>query len=412
MNVLILSYACSPREGSEYEVGWKVSTTLARRYPKMGIYVVTRRKGEDLHEDTNLPNLHFLYYESPEWLCVANERMSRWGEQWNYLVWQIAVSRFIKKWQKTANVHIDVVHHLTYNQYRTPSPGYWMDVPFVVGPIGGAELINPVFYQDLDKHTLFKEKIRVQGWDRNVFKWYLSRRDTKKVVLCSCAENVERLKSYAGDAELLLMPAIGIDDELKKSDVRDEKQAFTIVCACKALDWKGLFVFLKAVHLMKQQLDEVSFIVKLVGIRFDGELKRVQYWLEECELQNNVEVIPFMEREDLFALESTSDLFVYPAFRDSGSMSVLEACALGCPTICFDAGGQDVFPDDVLLKVPVSESYDSSLHAFADKLVWAYRHPAELKPIGSAAQQWVKANLTWNKKVDAFVQIYQSLTSH
>lgn len=455
MNVLILTYACKPEEGSEYEVGWKVPTTLAVRYPEHQFYVVTRGNGhENLNENENSnkngnenenigsflgsDNLHFMYYSIPSWLTYPNERGSRWGEQINYVLWQLMVRGKVKEWCK--KYHIDVVHHLTYNQYRTPSPGYWVNLPFVVGPIGGAELISPIFYQDLEPHTLRKEKIRVKGWDRKIFRWLLSRTKSKKVVLCSNSENMDRLVSYKGDAEMMVLPAIAIDPvEFKgignvacSDDVSANDLPFTMICASKAWDWKGLYFVLKAIrkaiHLhyhapnnsslssnlsaLISQLSSQTFHLKLVGIRFEDEQKRVNAWINEFGLQQNVELIPFVPRSELLKMEAECDLNVYPAFRDSGSMAVLEACALGCPSICFDAGGQDIFPDEILLKVPVAESYDECLNAFAEKLLWAYSNRKELKEIGLKSQKWVRDNLTWEKKTDEFLCIYESLISN
>lgn len=217
-----------------------------------------------------------------------------------------------------------------------------------------------------------------------------------------------------------LMPAIAYSDEdfeglsIETSSIVDKP--FEMIYAGKAWDWKGILIFLRAAsraftkNSQKSNLSPLTFKIKLIGIRFEEEQKRVMGWVNELGLQDNVELIPFIQRSELLKMEAECDLSVYPAFRDSGSMSVLEACALGCPSICFDAGGQDIFPDDILLKVPVAGSYDECLKAFADKLLWAYNNRGELKNIGLKSQKWVKDNLTWEKKVDAFVEIYKSLT--
>lgn len=102
-------------------------------------------------------------------------------------------------------------------------------------------------------------------------------------------------------------------------------------------------------------------------------------------------------------------LSVYPAFRDSGSMSVLEACALGCPSICFNAGGQDVFSDEILLKVDVADSYSETMNRFSEKLFWAYEHPQELKETGRKAKAWIEEMLTWDRRVEDFHDIYKTL---
>jgi glycosyltransferase involved in cell wall biosynthesis len=149
-----------------------------------------------------------------------------------------------------------------------------------------------------------------------------------------------------------------------------------------------------------------AICIKLIGIRTDEEQQKVRGWVEEEGLQGLVELIPFMQRDELLSVMTECDLSVYPAFRDSGSMSVLEACSLGCPTICFDAGGQDAFPDDILIKVPVCDTYPQCVEAFAERLQWCLAHRDELTAIGGKSRQWVSENLTWDKKVSEFMRIY------
>jgi glycosyltransferase involved in cell wall biosynthesis len=122
-------------------------------------------------------------------------------------------------------------------------------------------------------------------------------------------------------------------------------------------------------------------------------------------------LIPFVERKKLLGYLSSCNLSVYPAFRDSGSMSVLESSVMGCPTVCFNAGGQDVFPDDILLKVQVANSYNQNLRAFSEKLYWAYCNQNMIKILGEKAKKYVYNHLTWDKRVDFFCDIYKDMLS-
>lgn len=160
-HILMSAYACEPGAGSEYGVGWMVPTTMARKYPEHQFYVLTRSRCRGkiekvLASDPTLANLHFLFYDIPSWMFYKNEMKSNWGEQFNYLLWQLLSRKYVRKMHKT--LHFDLFHHLTFNQYRTPSPGFWLDIPFVMGPIGGAECIAPAFWQDLEANTIKKEK--------------------------------------------------------------------------------------------------------------------------------------------------------------------------------------------------------------------------------------------------------------
>ena len=417
LKILMSAYACEPGAGSEYGVGWMVPTTMARKFPEDKIFVLTRSRCKEkiekaLANDSSLANIHFLYYDIPSWMFYKNEMQSNWGEQINYLLWQWLVRKFVRKMNKI--YHFDIFHHLTFNQYRTPSPGFWLDIPFVMGPIGGAECIAPAFWEDLEPNTVKKEGIRQKGKDLKIFKWFNTRKKNNKVILCSCKENLNRLKPYGNKSRLELMPAIAFDKKDFADISQNETQdTFEMIYAGKAWDWKGIHIFLKAakVALMDKlsAKSQQKWSIKLIGIRFEEEQKKVMGWVDELGLQNHVTLIPFIQRSELLKMLANCSLSVYPAFRDSGSMSVLEACALGCPSICFNAGGQDVFSDEILLKVDVADSYSETMNRFSEKLFWAYEHPQELKGIGRKAKAWVEEMLTWDRRVEDFHDIYKTL---
>lgn len=412
MKILILSYACEPGAGSEYGVGWNVPFTLAQKYPEHEVYVATRnrcrKKIEEELQALGLKNLHFVFYDIPKWLYYKNEMKSRWGEQYNYILWQLFVRKKVKR--TVDKCQIDIVHHLTFNQYRTPSPGFYLNTPFVFGPIGGAETINPAFDRDLSSHTLKKEKIRRKGYDLRLFYWWMGKKNNLKYILCSTKENLTRLEPYCKGHQVEVLPAIGFSpDDIPQVQMSEKSNNFEMIYAGKALDWKGVKLFLNATALAFLKKGINNFNIKLIGIRFEKEQEMVKAWVTELGLERSVEIIPFIERDKLIAILAKSSLSVYPAFRDSGSMSVLEASALGCPTICFDAGGQDAFPDDTLIKVKVTDNYNENLHGFASKLLWAYQHPNELNEIGKKAKSYVYTHLTWEKKVEYFMEIYQKL---
>lgn len=413
MNILILSYACEPNAGSEYGVGWNVPTLLAKKYPEYKVHVLTRSRCKEkilsVLNEMSLDNLYFHFYDIPNWMFYKNEMKSNWGEQINYILWQLCSKKYIKTLDK--KYKFDVLHHLTFNQYRTPSPGFFLNIPFVMGPVGGAETINPSFYQDLEENTFKKENIRRKGKDLRIFGLWSKWKKNPKHFIFSTKENMVKLTPYCGSNKVSLLPAIAFDpkDFTEITNTSHNNDVFQLVYAGKALDWKGIYIFLKA--LKRAYLDNgiSKFIVKLVGIRFEEEQKKVNIWISELGLKNNVDLIPFIQRNDLLKMLTDCNLSVYPAFRDSGSMSVLEASVLGCPTICFNAGGQDAFPDSVLIKVDVKDDYEENLNAFAEKLKWAFLNREEISKIGLKAKEYVYKELTWENKVKVFNDIYMEI---
>lgn len=413
MKILYICYSCEPGKGSEPGVGWNVPYHYAKEYPDSKVFLLTKstkkEKIQAFLDSNHVENITPLYYDLPKWI-----KMTPLGknEQMGYLLWEWLARKSVKKWDEIYD--FDLVHHVTFNQYRTPSPGFFLDKPFVMGPVGGAETINPIFYPDLTNKTKKKETYRQKGSDFRFFQWLNSRKDNRKHLLFSSKENEERLRPYCGSSIVSVMPAIGFDEndfpalsETENATVKEH--VFEMTYAGRPKDWKGLLFFLKAANTSFVQKGIQDYKVRLIGIRDNQEQETVNSWVRELNLSEHVELIPFMQRSELLKILQTCDLSVYPAFRDSGSMSVLEASALACPTICFNVGGQDAFPDDVLLKVSVNDDYEVTLNQFTDKLSWAYNNRAELKRIGIRAQKYVYDTLTWNKKVHAYGKLYEEL---
>jgi len=412
-NILFCCYTAEPMKGSEPGVGWNVPLMVAKHCPHYEVYLLTKTSKKEKIEaylaEHPVKNLHPLFYAIPSWLKIERFGFAR---QFNYIAWELLVKAKIKNWDE--QFHFDLIHHVTFNQYRTPSPGFWLDKPFVMGPVGGAETVHPVFYQDLSPVSVKKEKYRLKGKDFKLFRWLNRRNDNKKLILFSSVENEARLKPFCGNTSTQVLPAIAFDEkDFPDRAVSYQKEVtssdFEMTYAGRPLDWKGLLIFMKAARKAFVDRQIKDFKIKLIGIRDEGEQKMVMDWAKEQLLSEYVELIPFIPRPELLKILQTCNLSVYPAFRDSGSMSILEASALGCPSICFDVGGQDAFPEDILLKVDVYDDYEEVLARFAERLFWAYDHRQESKQIGKKAQEYVYEHLTWQKKTETFDAIYQSL---
>lgn len=411
MNILISAYFCHPLKGSEDYVGWNFSKNMAAHH---NVWVLTKKSNQSAIEEELARNpikgLNFIYSDFPQNRFFNEQRL---GEQVSYIIWQLFSLKTYYRISKT--IDFDLVHHLTFNQYRTPSPGFFIDKPFVMGPIGGAELINPVFFADLDKKTQRKEKWRSMGLDRPLFGILARARRNPKTFVFSSGENFDNLNKHLGKSHKSThIPAISINEgdfaSYGRQKELEQTKPFTIIYAGTAKDWKGLSLFLKSLN--KAFAEGSNVLVKIIGIRNEDEYVQVNEWIWKYKLASMVELINFMPRKQLLEELSSADLSVYPAFRDSGSMSVLEASALGCPVLCFDTGGQDAFPDHILLKVPVSgQSYDDNVVNVSNKLNWAYNHRADLITLGNAAKSYVFEHLTWVKKVEMFNELYYDVIS-
>ena len=157
LKVLMSAYACEPGKGSEPGVGWNTARAMAAHHD---IWVITRANNHpaieaELERDP-VPNLHFVYYDLPEWLTwwKKGER----GLELFYYLWQVAIYFVARKLH--AAVGFDLVHHVTFVRYWSPSFVALLPVPFVWGPVGGGEAAPKVFQSDLGKKGQRHERLR------------------------------------------------------------------------------------------------------------------------------------------------------------------------------------------------------------------------------------------------------------
>src|SRR5690606_10388785 len=79
--------------------------------------------------------LTFIYYDLPNWLSWW-KRGGRGVNLYHYL-WQISGSSIARNWHRRFN--FDVAHHLTFGRYWSPTGAAFLGLPFLWGPVGGAD---------------------------------------------------------------------------------------------------------------------------------------------------------------------------------------------------------------------------------------------------------------------------------
>lgn len=405
--------ACLPNAGSEAGVGWNVVTNMAKYYR---VIVFTRKNNQEIIEaylkEHPIENIHFEYFDIPScirWIFFTKKKLFRNRALIYDFLWHLMALPKFRRLAKSSKAVL--AHHVNQCQYRILSPCYALSIPTVYGPLGGAETVNESFYQDLEPKTVRKENKRKQGKDRKLFKFYQKLSRGKKFFMFSCNENRKRLQDYIVDGnDIDIVPSIAYEEKLFSGFERqcpNLDKPFTLIYAGTLFDWKGVRLFLKSADSAFAKASNVA--IKLIGIRDSEDKSKVLSWIGETNIVDKIELIDFMPHDELVNRLRQADLFVYPAFRDSGAMAVLEACALGCPTICFDAGGQDVFPDDMILKVTIKDSYMENIAAFSEKLDYAYKHRNDIYIIGKKIQKYVEENFTWEMKIKTFLSIYDKI---
>ena len=345
MKILLSAYACEPYKGSEPGVGWHWARELANIGHQ--VWVITRANNQPVIEkalsvEPN-SNLHFVYYDLPEWL-------RRWkkipgGVYFYYFIWQIGIYRIAKS--LTEEITFDWAHHITFGVLRMPSFMAFLGIPFIFGPLGGGES-SPTSLR-----SSFPLRGYVIDWLRDLSNLLLSinpllnaiyKRST--IILCKTAETKAAIpKAYRDKCRLYL--EIGIEPsnsdrfQLKTQNLFPDRE-FRLLYVGRLIYWKGLHLGLQAFAQLHQQLPNSRFTV--IGKGSDADW--LQNMAKKLKIEQAIDWIDWMPQKQVLEYYARHDAFLFPSLHDSSGNVVLEALSFGLPVVCLNLGGPGVIVND------------------------------------------------------------------
>ena len=140
MNILYVAYSCDPYAGSEDKIGWSVPFESAR---SNRVHVLTKEEQREPIERYLAAHpacdIRFHYVDIPP-VCKRLLGESLYSGRlgiWNRRAYATAA-------RICASEAIDLIHQVTPVEFRAIGDyGRIGNVPFVCGPVGGAEYIPP-----------------------------------------------------------------------------------------------------------------------------------------------------------------------------------------------------------------------------------------------------------------------------
>jgi glycosyltransferase involved in cell wall biosynthesis len=388
MRILLSAYACEPRKGSEPGVGWSTALLLSGRHD---VWVLTRDNNRQAIERelarSPLPRLHFVYHDLPSW--------TRWwkrkhrGVQLYYYLWQIAAYRVAQRLHR--EIGFELIHHVTFGKYWAPSLLARLPVPFVWGPVGGAESAPRAFWSGLSARGILFEALRELGrWlgDHDPRVRLTIRRST--VALAKAGETAERLRRLgARDVRVffctqLLMAEVGrLISQIPAVDLASHEQdRVRFISIGRLAHLKGFHLGLRA--FARANLENADYW--LIG---DGpERKRLESEARTLGIAGRVVFWGWISQEEALRRLAEAHVLVHPALHDSGGGPILEAMAMERPVICLDLGGPALrVTEETGIKIPAGHPLKVE-HELAAAMRRLAGDPALRDRMGRAGRQW------------------------
>lgn len=398
--LLLSAYACEPNKGSEPGVGWYWSTQIANR--GHDVWVLTRKnnkiKIEEYWNNHKKPeNLFFVYYDLPDkmaWWKKGNK-----GVHIYYFLWQIGIINTVRKLHKEIN--FDFIHHITFVTIHQPCFLFIFKCPFFYGPAGGGDVVPSQFLQSFPLKSKIKELLLVFNnklLRLDFLRCLMFRRSN--LIFCNSASTLSFLPNTCKKKAYISL-AIGSDSNISNTiSKKSTKKKIKILYVGNLVHWKGLHIVLKTFESVNIQ---ISSELTIIG---SGKINEFM----DVKEQENINYISALPQKDLFEMYNKFDLLLFPSFRDSGGMVVLEALSLGLPVLCLNLGGPGQIVDNSCgYKIDIHNKQERNIiEEFSEKIIEIYKKPELYSQLSIGAIKRSQ-ELSWSNSIE---RVYEKIEDY
>lgn len=404
MKILLSAYACEPNRGSEPGVGWNTVVQIAK-YHQVWVFTSNTHKTAIEAEIAvrPIPNLNFVYLDPFNWVydwSVEGKR-AHWDVHLHNYLWQIK-AYFVAK-ELHPQVGFDAVHHVTYVKYTSPSFLSFLPVPFIWGPVGGAESAPSPFWKD------FSFRGKVYEHLRNLARWiggcdpFVRFTVRKSTFALATTEDTASVLRRMGAKNVAIAIESGLSqeeiDHLGKLPMPDASP-LRFISMGRLLHWKGFHLGLRAFALANIANAEYWILgegpeqepLKMLAANL-GISDRVKFWGR-------------MSRDEGLRKLGECHALVHPSLHDSGGWVCLEAMAAGRPIICLDLGGPGVqVTAEAGFKIPACDP-EQAVRGLAGAMQDLAKEPKLGVHMGQTGRKRVSELFSWQGKAKKLTELY------
>lgn len=402
VRLLLVAHNCSPSGGSEARSSFETAIHLGRQ----GVNVTVLRNGLDQTSPID-PNS----VETPDNVRFVSVDVAQRPPDSRLPVLPYVVIRY-QQWLRTAlkearRLHqeqpFDIVHHLSWSSLIQGSPFHKLDIPFVMGPVGGG-VKAPDAYMDELAHPR-SEKLRNMVVDLMRFN-PTTRSVTSKAafMVATNPETAEALRAMGvADCRARFDDAVG-DSELRHTPiVQSTSGPLRVMWMSRLLERKGLRMALAAVEEANKQ---APVLFTLIGDGADREPNAAK--IAELVSKGMMIDLGWCDQDRIDEAFENNDIMLYNSLRDNGSAPLHAASRWGMPAVVLDHQGPGFITDDSwAIKVPLSNPQQSVLD-LAEAMVTLANDPQRRVEMGKAALAQSHKN-RWSDWAEYLDGVYQEL---
>jgi glycosyltransferase involved in cell wall biosynthesis len=403
--ILATCYAINPYKGSENGMGWNFVYQIARFNKVIAITRVNNKEMIDKYMNQNadkvFENITFLYFDLPYWMRFW-KKGSR-GAMLYYYLWQKGIVSFIKK----QNLNFDIAHNVNFHNDWTPSFLWKLNKPMVWGPIGHHPEIPKHYLKQYPLKYFLQDKAR---WRVKKYFWGYSFSLRKTI------KNAHHILGMNSGVSAVLkinkvpfsiMPSVATEDNFCENYI--EKQNFNVISVGRFVPLKGFDLTIRSfASFINSIVMEKRSNCKLTLVGTGPEKEFYKKIIAENNIQAYVEIIEWIDRNELMKLYEKSSLFLFPSHEGAG-MVVAEALSFGLPVICLDNEGPGEFINSKCGFAVTQLEYNKTVLELKEALSKLYFDKNLLGKMSIEARKHFLDKFTWDSRGEYLKTIYTQL---
>lgn len=397
MKALLIAPNIDATDVGEAFVAFQWSRALAER---VDLTVLAFQRQDRPALASQLPHARVVTWPEPTW-ATRHERLNAMLKP----AWPVFAAH-VRRWIATALARgeiFDIAHQLMPQAARYASPLRHFEVPYVIGPLGGALDTPAAFRAEATSAPMYT---RLRALDAFRFRHdpWLRASYARAACVLGVAPYV---RAVIGDIPLRRFEPVlelGIEDLPAYMPRADEPGRLRLLHVGRGVRTKGLR---DAVRAMACLADLPGITLTSAGA--GEEIALCQDEARALGISERVSFLGRISRDEVEELYSGHDVFVFPSFREPAGGVLYEAMRHGLPIITAARGGPDFIVDDSCgIRLPVTTPNDFAA-GIADAVRLLHKDPDRRRSLGEGARAKVAVEGKWSAKADGLVELYHQL---
>lgn len=397
MKVLLVAPNLDGTDVGEAFVAFKWAEALST---KVDLTVLTFQRPGRQDVAAQLPGARVVTWPEPAW-AMLHERLNAMLKP----AWPVFASH-VRRWIGAAlrgGDRFDIAHQLMPQAARYASPLRHFDIPYIIGPLGGALDTPPAFRPEMSSAPLFT---RLRALDAYRFRHdpWLRQSYARAACVLGVAPYVREVLADMPLRRFEPVLELGLDDVAPLRDRPATPGQLRLLHVGRAVRTKGLRDAVRALALLP---DLPGVTLTSAGDGEELDLCRAE--AARLGVAGRVRFLGRLPRDEVEALYASHDVFCFPSFREPAGGVLYEAMRHGLPVVTADRGGPGWIVDASSgLRVPVTDpgTYAQDIAAALRQLADSPQLRARL---GDGARAKVRAEGLWPAKAARLVDLYKDV---